>query len=103
MLSLKSLSSIPGIGKSINEQLKTLNINSIQDLQNVNMEKLRNTFGNERANFLWNLSFGKDSSPVKSSGKPNSIGLEDACKPLSLEVEIQVINILFQYLFKINI
>lgn len=88
ILSLDLCSNIPGIGKSTAEQLSKIGVNTVEDLQNCDLAKLNPIFG-YKANDIWNLSFGYDNSPVVPSEKPASIGLEDSCKPMSVETEIQ--------------
>lgn len=89
MLSLDKAGSIPGIGAALVEQLKTLNINSVEELQNANLQQLCSVVGEEKGKLLYNLSYGIDKSLVKSSGKPQSIGIEDSCKPITVEAEIR--------------
>lgn len=89
LLGLKSPTDIPGIGKVTGDLLfNKLGIGSIVDLQNCGFSKLSSVLGADRAQYIYDLSFGIDHTPVKSSGKPNSIGLEDSCKPMSVESEI---------------
>jgi hypothetical protein len=38
---------------------------------------------------LKDLSYGRDSSTVKASGKPKSIGLEDSCKSISIRCDVE--------------
>ncbi|KAL3288361.1 hypothetical protein HHI36_002809 [Cryptolaemus montrouzieri] len=89
MLSLNSVENIPGIGKATSEALRTINIRTIQDLQNIAISELNKLFDSEKAKFLQNLSYGIDKSLVKRSGKPLSIGLEDSCKLISAEKEVK--------------
>lgn len=89
MLSLSSVTKIPGIGRTTGEILQKYNIKTVEDLQNCDFIRLNSIFNTEKAKILKELSFGCDNSPVKTSGKPLSIGIEDACTPLSLEAEIK--------------
>lgn len=89
MLSLNSLSEITGIGHSLNKQLSNVNIKSINDLQEADLFKLKKLLGPEKAKTIYDLSFGIDPSPVKCSGKPQSIGIEDTCKSISAEKEVR--------------
>lgn len=89
MLSLPSISKIPGIGNTLSEQLGTIDINSVKDLQNTSISVLSNLLGNEKAKFVKNLSFGIDESVLKCSGKPQSIGIEDSCKVIGAENEVK--------------
>lgn len=89
ILSLNSLGDIPGIGRAMQEQLETINIQTIDDLQNTERKILENLLGVEKAHFVLNLINGIDPSLVKPTGKPQSIGLEDACKTISIEKEVR--------------
>ncbi|KAJ8947264.1 hypothetical protein NQ318_014160 [Aromia moschata] len=89
MLSLAHVSKIPGIGVTLTEQLCSINIKTVEDLQNTNFGKLMNLLGPEKARTVYDLSFGIDHAPVKSTGKPQSIGIEDSCKSLTIEGEVR--------------
>jgi DNA polymerase iota len=63
--------------------LKSQGICSLAELQSSSLSLLTGIFGSrEKANTIWGLSFGIDDSPVKSSGKQKSIGIEDAFKEI---------------------
>ncbi|CAG9827307.1 unnamed protein product [Diabrotica balteata] len=89
MLSLSSVSKITGIGYTLSEQLKTVNIVTVEDLQKTNFTILSDLLGPEKAKLVQTLSFGIDETIVKSSGKPQSIGIEDSCRALSAEKEVR--------------
>ncbi|KAJ8934147.1 hypothetical protein NQ314_013557 [Rhamnusium bicolor] len=89
MLSLNLVSYIPGIGTTLTEQLGSINIKTVQDLHNMDFVKLKNLLGSEKAKTVHDLSFGLDRTPVKSTGKPQSIGIEDSCKSISIEKEVR--------------
>lgn len=89
ILSLKSLSEIPSIGHSLNKHLSNINIRTISDLQESDLLQLKKLLGPEKAKTVYDLSFGIDPSPVKCSGKPQSIGIEDTCKSISAEKEVR--------------
>lgn len=86
---LKSFRNIPGIGNATANILKCININTIEDLQNCNIQTLNNAVGPLKAKFLCDVRYGIDLSPVKPSGRPLSIGLEDSCKSISVESEVK--------------
>lgn len=86
---LPSLRSIPGIGTRLTEILQSLDITTISDLQNSNYNLLKSEVGSDNALRLKKLSFGIDNLPVKQSGKPQSIGLEDGFRRVSLESEVK--------------
>lgn len=71
------------------ETLKEINITTTETLQNCDLQLLIKTFGPTKAKHLRALAFGCDSTPVKPSGKPQSIGLEDAFKTITVETEIR--------------
>ncbi|KAK4885019.1 hypothetical protein RN001_001290 [Aquatica leii] len=89
MLSLSNVSKIPGIGNVMSEALENLNIKTVEELQNSQFETLKLALNSDKARWLLDLSYGKDNAPVKSSGRPQSIGLEDSCKLLNVETEIK--------------
>ncbi|XP_045481155.1 DNA polymerase iota [Harmonia axyridis] len=89
MLSLNNVESIPGIGRATSDILKSLGVRTVQDLQNAELSELHRLFEIDKAKFLQNLSFGIDNSPVKKSGKPLSLGLEDSCKLICAENEVK--------------
>ncbi|XP_049959863.1 DNA polymerase iota isoform X2 [Schistocerca serialis cubense] len=86
---LPGLRCIPGIGSRLCETLQSVDITSISDLQNCSMEKLRRAVGVDNAIRLKRLSFGIDNLPVKQSGKPHTISLEDGCRKVNLESEVR--------------
>lgn len=87
--SLESLRKIPGIGEKTEETLIKLKITSIRDLQECDKELLIQNFGSDMGMRLKEISYGRDKSIVKQTGKPKSIGLEDSCKPLSLRTDVE--------------
>jgi DNA polymerase iota len=89
MLSLSSLTNIPGIGRTTFEQLEGAGIKTVESLQNTELRRLEGLLGVEKSRTIYNYSYGIDKSPVKSSGKPQSIGLEDSCKSISVEKEVR--------------
>lgn len=89
MLNLNSISLIPGIGVSLTEQLKALNIQTVEDLHSASLSKLNTLLGHDKAKIIYDLSFGIDKSHVKSTGKPISIGIEDSGKVISVEKEVR--------------
>lgn len=86
---LPGLKCIPGIGAKLCETLQAVDVSSISDLQNCSMEKLTRAVGVDNAVRLKRLSFGIDNLPVKQSGKPHTISLEDGCRKVNLESEVR--------------
>ncbi|KAF2905505.1 hypothetical protein ILUMI_00671 [Ignelater luminosus] len=89
MLDFKKVARIPGVGHTMAETLERLNIKTIEDLHNCKFEELKSALTPEKAKWLVNMSYGRDTSAVKPSGKPQSIGLEDSCKTITAEAEIK--------------
>lgn len=83
MESLKQARSIPGIGSTTFKILEDLNISTVQELQNASLSTLHTRFDEETSKRLKDLSYGIDEGLVRKSGKPQSIGLEDAFKKVS--------------------
>ncbi|XP_044728676.1 DNA polymerase iota [Chrysoperla carnea] len=88
--SLKSIRSIPGIGYKTYEVIKTLGIQTIPEVLDYPTDKLQELLGKESTAKIVNLCRGYDPSPVKSSGKPLSIGLEDSCRNINGKSEVEI-------------
>ncbi|XP_053613630.1 DNA polymerase iota [Plodia interpunctella] len=89
MSTLQSVRSIPSIGSKTTETLISQKIISVKDLQEVPLEVLKNNFSSDMAVRLKHLSLGEDNTPVKQTGKPQSIGLEDSFKTVSVKSEVE--------------
>uniref|UniRef100_A0A0K8VIG9 DNA polymerase iota n=1 Tax=Bactrocera latifrons TaxID=174628 RepID=A0A0K8VIG9_BACLA len=89
MRNLNSLHKVTGIGQKTESLLLESGIANITELQGCNMDSLRKKFGFETATKLKDLSFGKDVSSVRPSGKPKTIGLEDSCRPISVRRDVE--------------
>lgn len=89
MASLASVRSIPSIGEKTADALHTLNVKSVSDLQELDLEVLKKQFSADMAVRLNQLSFGEDNTPVKQSGRPQSISLEDSFKTVSVKSEVE--------------
>ena len=89
MKELKDLRKITGIGERTATRIEELGINTIADLQTCDTDKLIKKFGSDMASKLKELSLGFDSSEVKPSGKPKTVGLEDSCRPISIKSDAQ--------------
>ncbi|KAB0804389.1 hypothetical protein PPYR_01359 [Photinus pyralis] len=89
ILSLNNVSEIPGVGSATNEVLEKINIRTVEDLQKCYFETLVQALNADKAKWLIDLSYGRDNSVVKTSGRPQSIGLEDSCKVLNVETEVR--------------
>ncbi|XP_045502766.1 DNA polymerase iota [Colias croceus] len=89
MSTLESVRSIPSIGSKTTETLISHNIISVSDLQQVSLDVLKKHFSSDMAVRLKNLSLGEDNTPVKQTGRPQSIGLEDSFKTVSVKSEVE--------------
>ncbi|XP_013183089.2 DNA polymerase iota [Amyelois transitella] len=89
MSTLQSVRSIPSIGSKTTETLISHQIITVKDLQEVALEVLKKNFSSDMAVRLKHLSLGEDNTPVKQTGKPQSIGLEDSFKTVSLKSEVE--------------
>lgn len=89
MSTLPSVRSIPSIGPKTMEALISQNIITVSDLQQVSVDALKKHFSSDMAVRLKNLSLGEDNTPVKQTGKPQSIGLEDSFKIVSVRSEVE--------------
>lgn len=89
MSSISSVRSIPSIGAKTSEALISQKIISVKDLQAAPMEVLKKHFSSDMAVRLKSLSLGEDSTPVKQTGRPQSIGLEDSFKTVCVKSEVE--------------
>ncbi|XP_073950726.1 DNA polymerase iota [Choristoneura fumiferana] len=89
MSALPSVRSIPSIGSKTAEALVSQKIITVSDLQEVPLDILKKHFNSDMAVRLKSLSLGNDNTPVKQSGKPQSIGLEDSFKTVSVRSEVE--------------
>ena len=89
MASLKNLRRITGIGDRTASRIEELGIESIEDLQNCEREVLQKKFGADMGTRLKEWAIGEDSTEVKPSGKPKTVGLEDSCRPISIRSDAQ--------------
>lgn len=90
MSTLPSVRSIPSIGSKTTETLVSQKIISVSDLQQAPLEVLKKHFSSDMAVRLKNLSLGEDNTPVKKdTGRPQSIGLEDSFKTVSVKSEVE--------------
>lgn len=89
MTELKDLRKITGIGGRTASRIEELGIKTIEDLQNCEIEMLRKKFGADMATKLKELSMGSDPNEVRPSGKPKTVGLEDSCRPISIQSDAQ--------------
>ncbi|XP_071526754.1 DNA polymerase iota-like isoform X2 [Panulirus ornatus] len=89
MSSLNLTRSIPGIGSVTYRTLEDIGILTVQELQNATISLLKSKFDDETSQRLKDLSFGIDETPVRKSGRPQSIGLEDAFRKVTSIDEVR--------------
>lgn len=89
MLSLPGLKSIPGLGSATCQILQSKGVTSVEQLQELSSSSSSILFDTETHQKLQLLSRGIDPSPVKLTGKPLSIGLEDRFRCISSKSECE--------------
>ncbi|CAH0728105.1 unnamed protein product, partial [Brenthis ino] len=89
MATLQSVRYIPSIGSKTTEALISQKIITVSDLQEASVEVLKKYFSGDMAVRLKSLSAGEDNTPVKQTGRPQSIGLEDSFKTVSVKSEVE--------------
>lgn len=78
LMSTVHLRQIPGIGSKMFDKLaNSLNIKTVEDLQNTSKVNLGRVFDSVTADWLSSVSYGRDSSKVKIFSKQSSLGVED--------------------------
>ncbi|XP_058789814.1 DNA polymerase iota-like [Phymastichus coffea] len=87
--SLGSVLKIPGVGRRTAESLTANNITTVDDIRKTPLERLQVKIGKELARKIKDYAEGIDDAPVKPSGRPLSIGLEDGFKKVSLVDEVE--------------
>ncbi|XP_052854899.1 DNA polymerase iota [Drosophila gunungcola] len=89
MRELGDLKRVTGIGQKTQCLLLETGMSSVEQLQQCDMDVMRKKFGFETATRLRDLAFGRDTSSVRPTGKPKTIGMEDACKPISVRTDVE--------------
>uniref|UniRef100_A0A182J948 Uncharacterized protein n=1 Tax=Anopheles atroparvus TaxID=41427 RepID=A0A182J948_ANOAO len=88
--SLGCVRSLTGVGEKTAQTLADCcGISTVSDLQQVSLDKLAKHLGQEQAVRLKQLAFGRDDTPVKQTGKPKSVGLEDSCPSISVRADAE--------------
>ena len=64
---------IPGVGKKVEDKLKQLNVESVQQLQALDAPTLIESFGTNLGAFLYHAARGEDDDPVKERDQPTQI------------------------------
>ncbi|GAB0087647.1 DNA polymerase iota [Sergentomyia squamirostris] len=86
---LEKVRKVTGVGQKTESLLAEIGIKTIRELQDIDMEQLKRKFGHETATKLKDLSLGRDNLPVRASGKPKTIGLEDSCRAISVKQDVE--------------
>lgn len=89
MREINNLHAITGIGQKTEALLLENGIGNVTELQNCDIDLLKKKLGFETASKLKELSLGRDNGPVRPTGKPKTIGLEDACRPISVKKDVE--------------
>jgi len=79
---IENVEKIPGIGSAMSKILTENNLGKIHQVQQANLLKLSQHFEASTAKRILELCRGEDTSEVRMSGAPKSIGLEDRFKGL---------------------
>lgn len=87
--SLGSVKSLTGIGEKTAQILEECDVRTVRELQEVPLHQLSKRLGLEQSSKLKEMSFGKDDTPVKQTGKPKSVGLEDSCPAISIRADAE--------------
>ncbi|XP_055545603.1 DNA polymerase iota [Wyeomyia smithii] len=87
--SLGPVKSLTGIGEKTAQILEDCGIKTVRELQETALEQLRRKLGLEQASKLKEMAFGRDNAPVKQTGKPKSVGLEDSCSAISIRADAE--------------
>lgn len=83
------VSKIPGVGFKTTQLLATNDVKTVEDVRRISLDELEAKIGGDLAKKLKDLAEGIDDSIIKPSGKPQSIGLEDGFKHVSLVAEVE--------------
>ncbi|XP_037730678.1 DNA polymerase iota [Drosophila subpulchrella] len=89
MRELGDIKRVTGIGQKTQCLLMEAGMSSVEQLQQCDMDVMRKKFGFETATRLRDLAFGRDTSSVRPTGKPKTIGMEDSCKPISVRTDVE--------------
>ncbi|EAT41670.1 AAEL006715-PA [Aedes aegypti] len=87
--SLGTVKSLTGIGDKTAQILEECGVRTVQELQEAPLHQLSKRLGYEQSSKLKEMSFGKDDTPVKQTGKPKSVGLEDSCPAISIRADAE--------------
>ncbi|XP_059610492.1 DNA polymerase iota isoform X2 [Phlebotomus argentipes] len=86
---LEKVRRVTGVGQKTEALLADIGIRTVRELQDVDLERLQRKFGHETATKLKDLSLGRDNMPVRPSGRPKTIGLEDSCRTISVKQDVE--------------
>uniref|UniRef100_A0A8B9LRL1 DNA repair protein REV1 n=1 Tax=Astyanax mexicanus TaxID=7994 RepID=A0A8B9LRL1_ASTMX len=72
----QSVTSLPGVGRSMSSKLASLGVNTCGDLQQVSMVRLQKEFGPRTGQTLFRFCRGLDDRPVRSEKERKSVSAE---------------------------
>ncbi|XP_035794937.1 DNA polymerase iota-like [Anopheles albimanus] len=88
--SLGSVRSLTGVGEKTAQTLaECCDVTTVTDLQQIELERLARHIGHEQAVRLKHIALGRDDTPVRQTGKPKSVGLEDSCPAISVRADAE--------------
>ncbi|CAI9572309.1 unnamed protein product [Staurois parvus] len=70
------VTTLPGVGRSMDYKLTSLNINTCGDLQNLSMSKLQKEFGPKTGQMLYRFCRGLDDRPIRKEKERKSVSAE---------------------------
>ncbi|XP_058056733.1 DNA polymerase iota isoform X2 [Anopheles bellator] len=90
LASLGCVRTLTGIGEKTAQTLgECCGVTTVTELQRVELERLAKHVGHEQAVRLKHLALGRDDTPVRQTGKPKSVGLEDSCPSISVRADAE--------------
>ncbi|XP_075708747.1 DNA repair protein REV1 [Rhinoderma darwinii] len=70
------VSTLPGVGRSMEYKLSSLNVKTCGDLQNLSMSKLQKEFGPKTGQMLYRFCRGLDDRPIRKEKERKSVSAE---------------------------
>ncbi|XP_069492793.1 DNA repair protein REV1 isoform X2 [Ambystoma mexicanum] len=70
------VNNLPGVGRSMEHKLASLNVKTCGDLQNISMAKLQKEFGPKTGQMLYRFCRGLDDRPVQTQKERKSVSAE---------------------------
>ncbi|KAI9483799.1 MAG: hypothetical protein EXX96DRAFT_537104 [Benjaminiella poitrasii] len=76
LLSSQNVTDLPGVGYSIMEKLKEMNVTVISDVKKIPLQELQTKLGNKIGQTLYNFSRGIDDRPLNTNQRRQSVSAE---------------------------